>query len=109
MNALTREPLLIRGAIGAVIAAVIHLLVVFGLPIPDATASGIATAVDAAVGLFVLLSARGVVTPVADPVVEPLTGPARLEDEDFRSDVVEDEVETDEVDEDGELVSKDAH
>ena len=75
---MTREPLAIRAAIVAAVAALIDVAVAFGL---DLSVDQVA-ALNAAVGLFatavVVVWSRGAVTPVADPKDAnglPLTAP----------------------------------
>lgn len=66
LTATQREPLLIRAAVTAAVAAVVHVGVVLGiLPISEDAEAGVATAVDA-VGLVVLLVwARPALVPAA--------------------------------------------
>lgn len=65
---LTREPIVVRGAIVAAITGILHALVVMGaLPIDPQSEAAIAGAIDL-VGTAVLVAwTRGKVTPVAAP------------------------------------------
>lgn len=69
---LTREPLVIRGAIVAAITALIHALIVLGaLPIAPDAEHAIAGAIDLIGTAVLVIWTRGKVTPVADPVLPP--------------------------------------
>ncbi|WGH21096.1 membrane protein [Arthrobacter phage Cassia] len=73
---LTREPLVIRGAIVAAVTALIHVLIVLGaLPIDADAEHAIAGAVDLIGTAVLVVWTRGKVTPVADPVIPAADGP----------------------------------
>lgn len=63
MSIWNREPVMIL----ALVAAVINVLVVFGIDISTEMKTAILTVVDA----LLALAARGAVTPVADPKLPP--------------------------------------
>jgi hypothetical protein len=72
---LSREPLIIRGAIVAAVTALIHVLIVTGvLAIAPEAESTIAGAVDLIGTAVLVLWTRGKVTPVVEPA--PVPGPA---------------------------------
>lgn len=77
---LTREPLVVRGAIVAAVTAIIHALIVLGVLHIDADAEhAISGAVDL-IGTAVLVAwTRGKVTPVEDPNL-PAHRAAKVED-----------------------------
>ncbi|UIW13276.1 membrane protein [Arthrobacter phage Crewmate] len=65
---LTREPLVIRGAIVAAVTALIHVLIVLGvLPITPDAEHAIAGAVDLIGTAVLVVWTRGKVTPVDAP------------------------------------------
>lgn len=73
LSLVDRNPVAIRAAVGAAVTAVVHLLVVFGVPITKAQGSAIGGVVDA-VGLLVIVAwARAGVTPNAKVVTRVTT------------------------------------
>ncbi|MCZ9884631.1 hypothetical protein [Arthrobacter sp. B2a2-09] len=73
---LTREPLLVRGAIVAAVTALLHALVVLGVfPIAQEAETAIGGAVDLVGTAVLVVWSRGKVTPVADPVLPNPDGP----------------------------------
>jgi len=66
MNA-TREPLVIRGAVVAVIVAIVHLLVLLGVIEAGAVEAALVTVVDVVGTAVLVIWTRGKVTPVAAP------------------------------------------
>lgn len=74
---LTREPLVIRGAIVAAITALIHVLIVCGVIVvaPDAE-TAIAGAVDLIGTAVLVVWTRGKVTPVDAPNIPVPSAPA---------------------------------
>ena len=65
---LTREPLVIRGAIVAAVTALIHVMIVLGVLHVDPSAeTALAGAVDLIGTAVLVVWTRGKVTPVEDP------------------------------------------
>jgi hypothetical protein len=65
---MSREPLAVRTAAVAVVAALVHVLVVLGvLDLNDAAEKAITAVVDAVAGFLIVLLVRPKVTPVSDP------------------------------------------
>lgn len=69
-----REPLAVRAAATAAVVTVVHVLVVFGLPIPEDGEAAIAGAVDAIGLLVLLLWARPAVVPESKVIARVTTG-----------------------------------
>lgn len=63
---LRREPALVRGALTALAVAAAHLLVLFGLPVPDGIDATITGVVDAVFTILGLVWIRAGVSPVQD-------------------------------------------
>lgn len=75
---MTREPLAIRGALVALVAAIINLVVAFGVALNAEQVGAINAVVGLAATAVVVVWSRGTVTPVNDPRDadgEPLTPP----------------------------------
>ncbi len=69
---LTREPLIIRGAIVAAVTALIHVLIVLGVLVVDPEAeTAIVGAVDLIGTAVLVFWTRGKVTPVVAPAPVP--------------------------------------
>jgi len=64
---MTREPLVSVAGITAAVAAVLAVLVAFGLDLSEAQTAAILGAVAVLAPLVVALAVRGKVTPTADP------------------------------------------
>lgn len=63
----SREPLVVRGAVVALVDALIHLLVVFGVVLTAAQVEAVSGFVNVASVVAVVVWSRGKVTPVANP------------------------------------------
>lgn len=63
----TREPLVTRASIVAIVTAIIGLLVALGVPISDEVKVALLGLVGVAAPIVVALLTRSKVTPVADP------------------------------------------
>jgi len=63
----TREPLAIRGAVVALVAAILNLIVAFGVNLTTEQVGAINAVVGLAATAVVVVWSRGAVTPVDDP------------------------------------------
>ena len=82
----TREPLAIRGALVALVAAILNLVVAFGVNLNAEQVGAINAVVGLAATAVVVVWSRGSVTPVDDPRGadgEPLYTVTDVEDLDY--------------------------
>ena len=64
---MSREPLAIRGALVALVAAILNLIVAFGVSLSAEQVGAINAVVGLAATAVVVVWSRGAVTPVDDP------------------------------------------
>ena len=69
---MTREPLAVKAAVLAAVAAVINAAVLFGLDLSAEQVTAVNTAVAAVATVVMVVWVRPDVTPVADPRIEGL-------------------------------------